>query len=126
MVKKGIVRKVIDDKALVEVVGEEDLKTCDFNCEGCKFKNKVLLVDASISVSENDIVELFIENGKLFVSTFITFVLPLLSFMLGIFLGGKNELRSLLLGGIFVAIALIFAYIFDKHFNVRIIIKRVI
>jgi len=124
MVKKAIIRKIIEDKALVEII--EDAEHCDFNCEGCEQKNKLLLADATIPVKENDVVEIFVENYKFFISTFVTFILPLILFILGLFLGRGNEIKSLLFGGIFVAFALIFAYIFDKHFKAKVTIERVL
>lgn len=126
MVKKGIVKKIIDDKILVEVLTDEELRSCNSNCESCKFKDKLFLVDAFVPVKENDVVEIYIENWKFFISTFVTFVLPLILFITGIFLGRGNELIGLLYGGIFVAISLFFAYIFDKHYNARVIITKVI
>lgn len=123
MTKKGIVKKVIGEEILVEIL--EDETHCDYQCEGCNKKNKLFLADTTIPVKENDVVELFIENYKFLICTFVTFILPLILFMVGIFLGRGNEIKGLLLGGIFVAFALIFAYIFDKHFKAKVIISKV-
>jgi len=124
MVKKGIVRKVIADKILVEIIN--DTTQCNYKCDDCKLKDKLFLVETPIPVRENDVVELFVENYKLFMSIFVTFILPLILFIIGIFLGKENEIKGLLIGGIFVAFALIFAYIFDKHFKARIIVSKVL
>lgn len=124
MVKKGIIRKIIEDKALVEII--DDTEHCDFNCEGCGQKNRLFLADTAISVKENDVVEIYVENYKFFISTFITFIMPLILLILGLFLGRGSEIKSLLFGGIFVAFALIFAYIFDKHFKAKVTIAKVL
>jgi len=123
MTKQAIIRKIIIDKALVEII--EDAEKCNFKCEGCELKNKLLLSDLNIPVKENDVVEIYIENYKLFISTFVTFILPLILLIFGLFLGRGNEIKSLLFGGIFVAIALIFAYIFDKYFKAKVTITKV-
>jgi positive regulator of sigma E activity len=136
MTKMGIIRSFVDGQVLVEVVDEEKLESsackpssCG-SCESCG-KQKVDLADLPDSDLKNELkqglwVEVLADNTKYTIAVLVTFVLPIIMLLIGIWLGQGNEIKSLLLGGLLFAFSLIFAYIFDKSFKAKVKITKVI
>lgn len=140
MIKNGVVRSFVEEQVLVEIVDEDKLgsssckpSSCS-TCESCGNK-KYVLAELPDSIGKEDIhpgiwVEVFSDNIKYSIAVTITFILPIIMLLFGIWLGTrvgmKNEIMSLILGGILFAFSLIFAYIFDKSFKAKVKITKVI
>jgi positive regulator of sigma E activity len=136
MTKIGIIRSFMDEQVLVEIVDEEKLgsSACKpSSCSSCDVcgKKKFVLADPpdialNLDLKPGQWVEVIADNVKYTLAVLITFVLPLIMLFIGIGLGGGNEVKSLILGGLLFAFSLIFAYIFDKSFKAKVKITKVI
>lgn len=136
MTKIGIIRSFMEEQVLVEIVDEDKLgsstckpSTCS-SCDACG-KKKFVLADfpdksLNFDCKQGQWVEVVADNAKYTLAVLITFVLPLVMLFIGIGLGGGNEVKSLILGGLLFAFSLIFAYIFDKSFKAKVKITKVI
>jgi positive regulator of sigma E activity len=136
MTKIGIIRQVIEKQVLVEVVDEDKLESsackpssCS-SCESCG-KKRFVLADFPELPLEKELtpglwVEVFSDATKYNIAVVVTFILPIVMLLLGIWIGNGNEIKSLLLGGLLFAFSLIFAYIFDKSFKAKVKITKVI
>jgi positive regulator of sigma E activity len=136
MTKIGIIRQVIEKQVLVEIVDESKLESSACKpsscsaCESCG-KQKFVLADFPDSTLEKELVpglwvEVFSDASKYTIAVGVTFILPIVMLLFGIWLGNGNEIRSLILGGLLFAFSLIFAYIFDKSFKAKVKITKVI
>ena len=127
MIKKAKVIRIIDKQAIVEILNDIDFENeCNNDCSGCKNKKNQLLVDIKTETNEGDIVELYIDGYKMSISILLTFILPLVLFALGLIIGGINNIKGVIYGLLFVAISLIFTYIFDKYFSAKVYISRIL
>lgn len=136
MTKIGLIRSFVDGKVLVEIVDEEKIEssTCKpsscSSCESCG-KKRFVLADMPDSSFQKKLelgqwVEVLGDNIKYTVAVLVTFVLPMIMLFIGISLGHGNETKSLILGLLFLAFSLIFAYIYDKSFKAKVKITKVI
>jgi len=127
LIKKAKVIRIIEKQAIVEILNDIDAETdCSHDCSECKNKNNQFLVDVNMEINEKDIVELYINGYKMFISILLTFILPLLLFTLGLMIGGINNIKGIIFGLLFVAISLIFTYIFDKYFSAKVYISKIL
>ena len=127
MIKKAKVIRIIDKQAIVEILNDIDFESeCNNNCSECKNKKNQFLADIKTETNEGDIVELYINGYKMFISIILTFLLPLALFVLGLVIGGINNIKGVIFGLLFVAISLIFTYIFDKYFSAKVYISRIL
>lgn len=133
----GIIRSFVAEQGvLVEVVDEEKFEssTCKpsscSTCESCG-KKKYVLADYPDLILKEELklgqwVEVFSDTSKYTIAVVVTFILPVVMLLIGIWLGRESEIKSLILGGILFAFSLIFAYIFDKSFKAKVKIMKVI
>ncbi len=135
MVKKGIVKKLIGNQAWVQVINEKKDEpeiqssscTCS-SCAGCHTQKDFFLVDLNCSVQLEEVIELHFESYRLFILAFVTFILPLIALISSLWIS-RNMLNSLHKWGLvlsFLAISLLFTYIFDKFYKARVRVVKVL
>jgi positive regulator of sigma E activity len=137
MTKLGIIRSFVADQGiLVEVVDEEKIESsackpssCS-SCESCG-KKKFVLADYPDQIPRENLlvgkwVEVYSDATHYTVAVIVTFILPIIMLLIGIWLGNGNEIKSLILGSILFAFSLIFAYIFDKSFKAKVKVTKMI
>lgn len=134
MERIAIVRKLIDEKqgkVLVEFLQENELSnTCApdqcSSCSQCSKQSKFMLTDAGLPVALGDKVVVYFPTYRYFLAISLTFILPIVLLLFGIYLGHGNEKLSFIYGGLFFAFSLLLAYIVDKKIKVRVIITRIL
>ncbi len=133
MYRKAIVRRIAGKSGWVALVDDNDITTLDCSsgnqCSNCHMdckKPSLVFVDDVNNASVGDMVELHIKNSSFLVATTVSLIFPLVMLVLGILLGQGIPSRQLLFGGIFLAIAVVFAIYWDKHFKASIRVSQII
>jgi positive regulator of sigma E activity len=135
MMRKGLVKKKIGDKVWVEIIKDipsDDLSqhsSCSCSsCAGCHTQENHVLVDTSIDVQPGDRVELHLEAWKLISTASITFILPVFSLILALWISRDYQISfqkwALVLS--FLAFSFLIAYIFDKLNKAKVKLVKVL
>lgn len=124
---KGQIAKVVDlddDMVTVKVQRHAMCEKCGVCNLGIVSSNeKTVKVENTLNASEGDYVSLGIKSGAILSASFILYVVPLLTFFLGLVLGNiygdevgmATDLFSGLLGITFLVITFVIIFLYDKR-----------
>jgi positive regulator of sigma E activity len=135
MMRQGLVKKMLADKAWVEILKDtppDELSqhsSCSCSsCAGCHTQANHVLVDLDIEVQPGDRVELHLETWKLILTASISFLLPVLSLIMALWISRDYEIAfqkwALVLS--FLAFSFLIAYIFDKLNKAKVKLVKVL
>lgn len=104
MQKNGIVISLEDKLALIDVLRPSECGDKCSNCSGsCNIKTMIVKVDNTLNAEVGDSVTLELTSTEFVKSTFKLYTLPLMAFVIGLFLGYgvaiPNQNIGALLGG---------------------------
>ncbi|SHM52457.1 positive regulator of sigma(E), RseC/MucC [Caldanaerovirga acetigignens] len=126
MREKAIVVSKKGNKAEVEVIRTSACAKCKACSLGSEKKVIKVWVQNDVNADVGQVVEIEIENRALISATFIMYVIPLVSFLLGVILGlnfantlniAWEEPFSLLTGLLFMSLAFLAIYLNNKRFE---------
>lgn len=126
MREKAIVVSKKGNKAEVEVIRTSACAKCKACSLGSEKKVIKVWVQNDANANVGQVVEIEIENRALISATFIMYVIPLVSFLLGVILGlnfantlniAWEEPFSLLTGLLFMSLAFLAIYLNNKRFE---------
>lgn len=126
MREKAIVVSKNGNKAEVEVIRTSACAKCRACSLGSEKKVIKVWVQNDVNANVGQVVEIEIENRALISATFIMYVIPLVSFLLGVILGlnfantlniAWEEPFSLLTGLLFMSLAFLAIYLNNKRFE---------
>lgn len=126
MREKAIVASKKGNKAEVEVIRTSACAKCRACSLGSEKKVIKVWVQNDVNANVGQVVEIEIENRALISATFIMYVIPLVSFLLGVILGlnfantlniAWEEPFSLLTGLLFMSLAFLAIYLNNKRFE---------
>jgi sigma-E factor negative regulatory protein RseC len=124
--EKAIVASKKGNKAEVEVIRTSACAKCRACSLGSEKKVIKVWVQNDVNANVGQVVEIEIENRALISATFIMYVIPLVSFLLGVILGlnfantlniAWEEPFSLLTGLLFMSLAFLAIYLNNKRFE---------
>lgn len=119
----GIVRRISENNAEVEVRRISGCGGSCGSCGGCEVKSVTVLLKNNIGAREGDVVEIKAAPKKLLKYTLIAYIVPLMMLILGIALGvnyfrsrglHNYEMYGLGVGMVFLAVSYLIIKAFDK------------
>ncbi|MDD5454229.1 MAG: SoxR reducing system RseC family protein [Candidatus Ratteibacteria bacterium] len=119
MLETGIVAKIEDGKAIVSLAAGA---YCD-KCRICLFDDKgqrTLRANNDIGAKIGDRVEVFIPDGMISKSSFLIFILPIITFLIGYSFAwffSRSDVLSVISGAITFVLTFYALFIYEKKIN---------
>jgi sigma-E factor negative regulatory protein RseC len=123
MEQVGFVRRIIDDKAELEVMRASGCGNCNGCGGGCETSTHIVTIKNTINASVGDLVELKANKENILKYTMIVYMIPFIFLIAGIVLGNSYfksignsnyELLSFATGILFLVISYFILRVIDK------------